>query len=132
MEPLSAALAARRRKPRDLRLLKACLKAMAEAEGDNHRFARADLAFHLAIGAVSGNPLIRAFNGVIAAALHGVIAMTAAGVKAVEKSHGGSIARHAAILAAIEARKPEAARRAMRRALESGRKYAGRRLKRGA
>ena len=128
IEPAAAALAARHRTQKDLGQLRACIAAMGAAEGDTARYPEADLAFHLAIGRASGNPLVGSFGAVIKVALKGFMALSAASVKEIEKGHGGSTARHAAIVEAIAARDEEAARAAMLRVIAVGLKHAGRRL----
>jgi DNA-binding FadR family transcriptional regulator len=128
IEPAAAALAARHRTTKALAQLRDCLDAMQAAEGDNRRYAEADLAFHLALAQASGNPLVGSFGAVIKVALKGFMALSAASLKEVEKGHGGSTARHAAIIDAIEARDAEAARAAMLRVIAGGQKHAGRRL----
>jgi len=131
VEPMGAMLAARNRTRHDIARLRACLEAMRAAEGDDRRFPEADLAYHLAIGDASGNPLMRSFGAVIKAALGGLIAMSNASVKAsTGRGHAGSTENHAAILVAIEARDEEGAREAMLRVVARGRRHAGRRLHR--
>ena len=129
IEPAGAALAARNRTRQDITRLRACIAAMREAEGDDLRFPQADLAYHLAIGEASGNPLVNSFGAVTKVALHGFMKMSNASVKQVEKGHAGSTDRHAAILAAIEARDEEGARSAMLKVIEVGLTHAGRRLR---
>jgi DNA-binding FadR family transcriptional regulator len=128
IEPAAAALAARHRTAKALAQLRACVDAMRAVEGDNRRYAEADLAFHLALGQASGNPLVGSFGAVIKVALRGFMALSAASLKEVEKGHGGSTARHAVIVEAIGARDEEAARAAMLRVIAGGQKHAGRRL----
>jgi len=131
VEPMGAMLAARNRTRQDIVRLRTCLAAMREAEGDDRRFPEADLAYHLAIGDASGNPLMRSFGAVIRAALGGLIAMSNASVKAnTGRGHAGSTDNHAAILVAIEARDEEGARDAMLRVIARGLRHAGRRLSR--
>ncbi|MBV9549641.1 MAG: FadR family transcriptional regulator [Alphaproteobacteria bacterium] len=128
IEPAAAALAARHRTAKDLSQLRACIAAMRAAEGDTARYAEADVAFHLALGRASGNPLVGSFGPVIKVALGGLIALSAAGVKQAEKGHGGSTTRHAAIVEAIADRNERAARAAMQRVIDRGGKHAGRGL----
>jgi len=132
IEPAAAALAAQHRTSKDLAQLRACIAAMRAAEGDTARYAEADVAFHLALGRASGNPLVGSFGPVIKVALRGLIALSAAGVKEMERGHGGSTKRHAAIVAAIAARDGRRARAAMQGVIDRGSKHAGRRLRRGA
>lgn len=128
VEPAAAALAARHRTARDVARLRACLEAMKAAEGDNLRFAEADLAFHLAVGQASGNPLVGSFAAVVKVALKGFLALSAASVKETEKTRRGTLSRHAAIVSAIERRNEKAAAAAMLLVIARGRKHAGRRL----
>ena len=129
IEPAAAALAARHRTARALTQLRACIEAMRAAEGDNRRYAEADLAFHLALGQASGNPLVGSFGAVIKVALKGFMALSAASLKEVEKGHGGSTGRHAAIVEAIAAHDEDGARAAMLKVIAGGQKHAGRRLR---
>ncbi len=127
VEPMAAALSARHRSRADITRLRACIAAMREAEGDDRLFPEADLAYHLAIGRASGNPLVRSFGAVIKVALGGLIALSNASVKASGgKGHTVSTDRHVAILKAIEARNEAAARAAMLRVIVRGRHHAGR------
>jgi DNA-binding FadR family transcriptional regulator len=129
IEPAAAALAAQHRKPADMARLRACIAAMQAAEGDNRAYAEADLAFHLALGQASGNPLVGSFGAVIKVALKGFMALSAASLKEAEKGHGGATMRHAAIVEAIAARDADGARAAMLRVIAGGQKHAGRRLR---
>jgi len=129
IEPAAAALAARHRTTRDLAQLRACIAAMRAAEGDTTRYAEADVAFHLALGRASGNPLVASFAPLIKVALGGLIALSAAGVKEMESGHSGSTRRHTAIVEAIAARDESGARAAMQGVVERGSKHAGRRLR---
>lgn len=128
IEPAAAALAAQHRGAKDLARLRACLEAMTAAEGDNRRYAEADLAFHVAIAQASGNPLVGSFAAVIKVALKGFMNLSAASVQEIEKGHGGATVRHSAIIEAIAARDPEGARAAMLKVIAGGQKHAGRRL----
>jgi DNA-binding FadR family transcriptional regulator len=128
IEPAAAALAARHRTAKDLAQLRACMAEMVAAEGDDRRYVEADLAFHLAIGRASGNPLVGSFGAVIKVALKGMLTLSAAGVKETEKSRGGSTTRHAAIIEAIAARDADGARAAMQHVIDRGQHHAGRRL----
>lgn len=125
VEPAAAALAARNRTKPDLARMKAALKAMAESGGSTHMFAEADLAFHVAISAASGNPLFRSFTAVIDVAMAGFLSLTSVGAMTDEKDHTRSVARHARVLEAIEARDESAAEKAMERVLEAGMRHAG-------
>jgi DNA-binding FadR family transcriptional regulator len=69
VEPAAAALAARRAGQAEIADLRRALTAMAQTGHSPHSFAEADLEFHLAIGAASGNPLMRSIAAVIETAL---------------------------------------------------------------
>jgi DNA-binding FadR family transcriptional regulator len=129
IEPAAAAMAARHRTAADMARLRDCMEAMRRAEGDSHRFAEADLAFHLAVGQASGNPLVGSFAPVIRVALKGFFALSAASLKQIEKGHAGASARHGAIVTAIGARDEDGARAAMLRVIAGGQKHAGRGLR---
>jgi DNA-binding FadR family transcriptional regulator len=58
IEPLAAALAARRRRPDDIARLYTLYERMEQAADDNDRFTDADLAFHQAILRMTGNELV--------------------------------------------------------------------------
>lgn len=96
VEPTAAALAAVNRGDADLAAMRAATEAMA-GEG----FARADLAFHIAVATASGNPLFRAFAGVIEAALAASLSESSPRDPA---DAARTAARHQAIVDAIEAR----------------------------
>ncbi|HEY0266523.1 MAG TPA: FadR/GntR family transcriptional regulator [Rhizomicrobium sp.] len=124
VEPAAARLAARHRSRQDLAQMRATLNAMREAEGNHHKFSQADLAFHAAVSAASGNPLFRSFISATEVALFGFLRMISVGVIADEKTHARSAARHAKIADAIEARNEDAATRAMIRVVEEGFRHA--------
>jgi DNA-binding FadR family transcriptional regulator len=117
VEPAAAALAARHRSDGGLAEMRAALDAMAAAGENRHAFARADLHFHVALAAASGNPLFRSLSGVIETALAAALSLTAplraAGI-------ADSIARHRAIADAIAARDPAAAAAAMEAVIDAG------------
>jgi len=69
LEPMAAALAARRRTEDDLVALRACVEMMRAETDSALGFAKADLKLHLAIGAASKNPMIRSMAAVIETAL---------------------------------------------------------------
>jgi DNA-binding FadR family transcriptional regulator len=69
LEPAAAALAAKRRTVADIAQLRRHVSDMARSGHTRRSFAEADLAFHLAIGVATANPLMRSFASVIEAAL---------------------------------------------------------------
>lgn len=117
VEPAGAALAAKHRTPDQIVDMRAALDAMAAAGTDRRGFAAADLGFHIAISAASGNPLFRSFAGVIEAALSAAFTATSpadrAGVEA-------NVARHRIIVDAIAAGDADAAAQAMLTVIDEG------------
>ena len=99
-------------------MLRESLDAMRSAEHTPHSFAEADLRFHLAIGLASGNPLIRSIGGVIEAALVASFSLSSPTDDAAQQEH--TVAMHEAIVDAIEAKAPDAARQAMLAVIDAG------------
>jgi DNA-binding FadR family transcriptional regulator len=118
IEPLAAALAAQRRTAGDLARLRQAIEAMRAAGHTPQSFAEADLRFHLAISAASGNPLVRSIGGVIEAALVASFSLSSPTDDAALHSH--TVRLHEAIVDAIEAQAPERAREAMLAVIEAG------------
>lgn len=100
VEPAAAALAARHPPPDLLDELRSALDAMRQAGGNRRAFVQADLRFHVALIAASGNPLFRSFASVVETALSASLLLTApldeAAIPAV-------VDRHAAIADAVAA-----------------------------
>jgi DNA-binding FadR family transcriptional regulator len=109
IEPAAAALAAERRTPADLDALDSCVAAMRDAPGLDPAFARADLAFHLALADASGNVFMHSVGAVTEAALDVVFRLSR---PTDPQAHAASWQAHAAIAAAIRAGDPAAAARA--------------------
>ncbi|HEX4028221.1 MAG TPA: FCD domain-containing protein [Rhizomicrobium sp.] len=124
VEPAAARLAARHRSRQDLAALQAALQAMHDAEGNHRTFSEADLAFHIAVSAASGNPMFRSLTAATEMVLFGFLHVISHGVIAEERTHARSTARHGKILEAIEARDEEGASLATIRVIEQGRKHA--------
>jgi DNA-binding FadR family transcriptional regulator len=120
VEPAAAALAARRRSPEDVKTLRACLVGMNEPGHTRESFAEADLEFHLAVAAASGNPLMRSMAAVIEAALIEAFSFTSP----VDASEDLDLAvrYHERIVDAIEARDADAAAAAMIHVINMGRR----------
>lgn len=116
VEPEAAALAARRRTRADIARLRQCLAAMAADERSRQDFVSADLDFHMAIGAASGNPMMRSIAGVIEVALVASFAFVSAAERQERESH--SIATHTAVVDAIEVGDEAAARERMAAIIE--------------
>jgi DNA-binding FadR family transcriptional regulator len=118
IEPLAAALAAVRRTDAQVAELREYVRAMGAADHTRQSFAEADLRFHLAIGGASGNPLIRSIAGVIEAALVASFSLSSPIDDPVLQAK--TVAIHAAIVDAIEAKDPVAAREAMLAVIDAG------------
>ncbi|MES2443069.1 MAG: FadR/GntR family transcriptional regulator [Pseudomonadota bacterium] len=117
VEPAGAALAAKHHRAEHVAEMRAALTAMTAAGGDRRAFAEADLDFHIAVSAASGNPLFRAFAGVVETALAASFTITTpADPEGVE----ANVTRHRAIADAIEARAPQAASQAMLTVIDEG------------
>jgi DNA-binding FadR family transcriptional regulator len=91
---------------------------MAQNGHSPNSFAEADLEFHLAIGAASGNPLMRSIAAVIETALIAAFQLSSpANDKALQQT---TVVGHAAIVDAIERRDPAAASAAMLAVIDEG------------
>src|SRR2546430_206654 len=86
-------------------------------------FAESDLAFHLAVGVASGNPLIRSVASVIEAAL--VASFTYSSPVDTAKNQDATVHAHAAIVDAIEARNAQVAADAMLEVIDVGARRIG-------
>lgn len=113
IEPAAAALAATAADQAGLDLIHAGYERMAAAEAGNDDTLEADIAFHLAILRASANPFFAQFRDVVATALRTSIRFT-------NRIQGrtADLEAHRAVLTAIEARKPEAARKAMSKIID--------------
>ncbi len=109
IEPEAAALAARFGDEDDHHQIAAGLARMVAAERGDDEPLDADIAFHVAILRASKNPFYSQFRDVVTTALRKSIRFTNR-----IKGRTASIADHAAVAHAIEARDPDAARTAMR------------------
>jgi DNA-binding FadR family transcriptional regulator len=118
IEPAAAALAAQRRTSADLVTLRRHVAAMNREGHTRLSFAQADLEFHLAIGAASGNPLMRSIASVIEAALVASFSQSSP----VDDPGGlaNTVRSHEAIVDAIEARDERAAANAMLKVIDIG------------
>jgi len=115
VEPATALLAATERTDDDLKAMREAVAAMHGAIEDRQAFARADLAFHIAVAVASGNPLFRAFTGVVETALGAYFTLS---TPRESSAMHATARRHASIADAIEARDGEAAARAMQVVIE--------------
>lgn len=108
IEPEAAALAAVAAGPDALAAIAAGYARMKAAEVGDDDTLEADIAFHVAILEASGNPFYRQFRDVVETALRTSIRFTNR-----FKGRPASLPAHAAVLKAIQARDPDAARAAM-------------------
>jgi len=107
-----AALAAERATPLQLEPVEVALEKMrANIDGDFERWLQGDLAFHVALARCSGNALLEH----LVSALVDTIKFTqrALGMQRDLRDPTATVARHQAIVDAIKARDPTAARLAM-------------------
>jgi DNA-binding FadR family transcriptional regulator len=104
---------ARRVTASGLEALRQALAAQEGARGDPARFVRADIAFHVTIASLAGNPLYPALSEAMLGWIFGFFPrlLRAPNVEDL------TLKEHAAILQAIEKKDPEAAARAMKRHL---------------
>ncbi|MBE9604286.1 FadR family transcriptional regulator [Acetobacteraceae bacterium H6797] len=124
VEPEAAALAAARRTVEDLAALRTSVEAMAASPAASPAFADGDLALHLGVARASGNPFMASMGAVIEAALRASFRLSAP-----DEGQGRSdtVAAHARIVDAIEARDGPGAASAMMDVIESGlRRHAAR------
>ena len=120
LEPAAAELAAQRRTTSDIAMLRRFVSEMARSDHTRTSFAESDLAFHLAVGVASGNPLIRSIGSVIEAAL--VASFTYSSPIDDAKNQDATVRNHAAIVDAIEARNAQGASDAMLGVIDAGTK----------
>jgi DNA-binding FadR family transcriptional regulator len=117
VEPAAAALAAQMRTAADISELREALAAMTSAGGDRRGFVQADLDFHIAVAAASGNPLFRAFAAVVETALDAYFTLSTpmTGEEMVDV-----VAHHVRVADAIERQDRDAAARAMVEVIDDG------------
>ena len=113
IEPEAAALAAARADDVARRAIAAGLSRMSAADQGEDDALEADIAFHLAILAASGNPFYAQLGGIVETALRTSIRFT----NRIE-GHRASLAAHAVVHDAIRARDPGRAGAAMRGLIE--------------
>lgn len=117
VESAAATLAAEVRTKAQLAEIRSALEAMTRAGNDRRAFADADLDFHTAVAAASGNPLFRTLTAVIEAALGASFALTTPMVEA-DMKH--IVRMHTKIADAIEKRDGTGAARAMIAVIDEG------------
>lgn len=108
IEPMAAAIAAHSASAEGIAGIAAGYERMVDAEAGDDDPLEADIAFHIAILEASANPFYGHLRDVVATALRTSIRFT-------NRFNGrtASLPQHRAVLTAIEARDPEAARSAM-------------------
>jgi DNA-binding FadR family transcriptional regulator len=113
IEPAAAALAAVAADDAGIRLIRAGYERMEAAENGDDDTLEADIAFHLAVLRACANPFFAQFRVVVATALRTSIRFT-------NRIQGrtADLPAHRAVLLAIEARQPDAAREAMANIIE--------------
>jgi GntR family galactonate operon transcriptional repressor len=113
IEPAAAEFAARRGNPQTVTRIGAAVDAMTKAVGDSEAFYLADVEFHLAVFAASGNQLIDRLSTILGPLLEASLAQ--------QVQLGGSreagVAMHRAIYDAILAGDPAKAHRGMEKVL---------------
>lgn len=124
VEPAAAALAAENRTQKDLVRLRAAVRAMEDAVGNHRRFAEADVAFHVEVSTATGNPLFRAFTGIVETALSALFTMVSIDVATSETKQSQAAKTHGEIVDAIERRDRLGAQKAMTYVIERGLKRA--------
>lgn len=117
IEPAAAELAASRRNEADLKRLGAIMEEMGASE-ELERFVAMDLAFHMAVLAASGNPLMQSIGSVIEAAL--VTALRRSAPYDDRDRLAATVAEHRAIYDAIVAADGPGAAEAMRFVITEG------------
>ena len=115
IEPEAAALAAMNRTQAQLSEIADAYEAMAAAVDDEQAWNTADVKFHLAVLEASGNEFISPFGRVI----ESLLANLFSGTVGYLRNRVRVLPLHEAILDAIRTRKADAARRAVRRLLDS-------------
>ena len=117
-EPEAAALAALRRDEVQVAELRHWIGVMEASRAAPADFVEGDLRLHLTVAEASGNPLMRSISSVIEVAL----AMTFAISSPLPDTdlHARTVARHRAVVDAIERGDVDAARGAMRAVIKEG------------
>jgi DNA-binding FadR family transcriptional regulator len=117
VEPAAAAAAAEHRTEADVAAMREALAAMSRAGTDRRAFSAADLEFHIAVAAASGNPLFRSFTSVVETALGAYLSVSTPVDAAVIAE---SVRQHTRICDAIEARDAGKAAQSMLEVIDIG------------
>lgn len=113
IEPMAAVLAAETADARGIAAIEAGYQRMVAAEAGDDDPLEADIAFHIAVLEASANPFYAQFRDVVTTALRTSIRFTNR-----LKGHTASLPQHRAVMTAIKARDPVAAKAAMRALIE--------------
>ncbi len=113
IEPMAAALAAQAADTQGIAEIATGYQRMVEAEAGNDDPLEADIAFHIAVLEASANPFYAQFRDVVSTALRTSIRFTNR-----FKGRTANLPKHRAVLTAIEARDPQAAKAAMSELIE--------------
>jgi GntR family galactonate operon transcriptional repressor len=117
VEPATARLAAIRRSPDELAAIEATVAAMRASLGDTAAYYEADLAFHRAIFAASGNPLVDRLGAIVAAVLEVSFRLQQRSLIPFERG----LVLHERVAEAIAAADPDGAEAAMLDIIEAAR-----------
>jgi DNA-binding FadR family transcriptional regulator len=127
LEIEAASLAAQHSSATDLARIQAALARFDAPEVSVDSSVAADLEFHAALAAATGNPYFMQFLSAISDRIAHVILAARAGIP-LDKLHAQTRSEHGAISEAIAAKDPAAARAAMRAHLVGGARRVGLRL----
>jgi len=114
IEPLAASLAATHATQRQIEILNEAYEDMSLAGDDGLKVHEPDVRFHCVVISASGNSLFASLGLVITSALD----VNFKAIKDSPRGHAWALPLHKAILDAISARNPKAARLAMQRLLD--------------
>jgi DNA-binding FadR family transcriptional regulator len=118
LEPEAAALAAQRRTDKDVKTIRQWADKMDRVGISTEDFARADLAFHLAVAEAADNPFFVSISALIEVIL---IAMLRSSSPADDAQRlQDSVSQHRRIADAIARKNPDAARDEMRAVIQTG------------
>lgn len=117
-EPAAAAVAAMRRTEPQLAELRTLVDAMSAAKTSKQEFTDVDVAMHLLVLTVSGNPFMQSIGSLIRTALSASFASSAPTDDPQRADQ--AVAQHATIVEAIARRDPQAAADAMMFVIQQG------------
>lgn len=118
LEPEAAAFAARRRTSEQLETMQGWADKMSDPAISQQDFVQADLGLHLAVAQGANNPFFLSISTLIEVALVAMLTISSPAENA--ERLASSQAQHRAIVDAIAAQDPEAARKAMASVVQTG------------